>query len=739
MSGPWEQYQQQPAVAPPPAAVGPWSQYQQAAPTQTPATAPSPDTGTSDPGLLQQYGSFVKQHATWQGVKDRLKGMNAGIGQTVDQLALPVERGVRNVTGTHMLDSQIAHDEANLASAKADDGSDQGGGQEIGRQTGQIAAFEGGGKVLDTVIEGLAGTMHGASMLQRIKELGPIAKALEKSPQSLAAVGRALRNATVGGGLEAAQGGDAGDVAKAAALQGAAGGVLDVLPSAAADMAERVKPGTAEIAGAKVPVMSKTAAGAEAALSPDVRAAQQSGGQEAIRNLAQKATADSLDRVNATRPQPVSDPARMLPAPEGEPRPYQFTMDTPEPDETPQTTPPGSRDIPGGDRSRLFTGDPLMAKSEWQYNPPESGQGSISNGRGATVTTSDPAAAHHALAQMDDLIGSPSFDQLSGLKQRQLQAAAEALRAQVGEEGAYRARMSHFAPINSAAAASKVGSFADAAAQIEGGVSDVYSKLDDVSDGKWGQLRKSEQQAVRMTRNATSPEAADSAEARLANIRKEMQGVFDANREQIHPAEWRAANTAWKDASTLKDIHATLERSFNGVPQDVADATGIDRTLKGGNKLNKGLQKLLEKRGDDVRGVIGQEGVNNLYRVSQLLSDPAAGSRAKGLLQAVGAVTRHHGIHLGAGALIGGGLGEIAGRIAHIPFAGYQGALAGVATEAAVRRALARAATNPAIAERLSYAAKNNVSHRVAAPLLAAMMLNPPQQQQPPDDPQPQP
>ncbi len=623
-------------------------------------------TAPSDPNTPAShwYDTAVKE----------LGDLNTGFTHGLSQTGATAEKALTNVPIVGKLLAQSPGFQKSQADdqARADESMDTGG---------KIA-----GNVIENILEFAGGdeALKGASLSTKLAKLAPLAKVMENSPRLARVLGEAIRQGAVGGAQAGAHGGGVGDVAEGAGA-GAAGAVLfHGLPEGVAAMADRVKPGTAEIAGATVPTMSKTAAGVEAGLSPEIKAAQQAGAQEAVGNIAQRATQDSLDRVNATRPQPqpITDPARLLGDADAAPKPYQFNLDT-----------PGSTD---------------------------------GNLAGGTVTTTDAAAAHAHLANLDSILESNSAGNLSGLKQRQLQAAADSVRSQIADEGAYRARMSHFDPIDSAGAASKVGNFADAAAQIEGGVSDVYSKLDQVSDGDWGRLRTQEQKAVQMSRNAATPEAADAADARLADIRQQMQKVFDSNRDQISPAEWRTANGAWKDAATLKDIHSTLERSYNGVDQDVADATGIDRTLKGGTKLNKSLQNLLNKRGDDVRRVIGQDGVNNLYRISDLLTNPKTGPQTKGLFQGVGALMRHHNIHLGPGGIIGGVAGGALSHVTGGAVNSLSGGLAGVAAESAIRRALASAAANPAIAERLAYAAQNNVSHRIAAPLLASMMLKPP-------------
>ena len=759
----------------------------------------SPDA--SSPGLLARYGNFVRQHATVEGVKQRLAGLNEGIGQFIDQASLPMERGVRNLTGTHMLDNQIAHDEQYLTTTALpaeSAGSDRAGGQEVGRQVAQVAAFEGGGKVLDTVIEGLAGTMKGASMLQRIKELGPIAKALEKSPQSLAAVGRAMRNATVAGGLEAAQGGDAGDIASAALVQGAAGGVLDVAPAAMADAAKIVKPGVRTIAGVEIPELASQRQPAQTDVSgmdlqdiaagkaqagpsklqqmvgvadrPEYQAAQQEGGRRVIAKTAQDAVRGSIERLNATRPQPISDPARMLPAPE-DMKPFQFTIDGPGPTEdVTQPSQAGGRDYasagtrevpnegyrPGGGSTaagdigtaagalpeRSFSGKPTRTVSNWQEMAPSGEDGSVTRGGGGTISTSDPTVAHQTLAQMEAIMEGDKFQDLSGLQQRRIAAAAENLRAQIEQEGAYRARMGHFAPVDAEAAAARTHGFAEGAAQLEGAVSDVWSRIDEASGGRFRALRNEERDLQKTLRNPESVAADTAARTRLDQVRADMGDIFATAREQIHPSDVRAGEQTYKDASTLHDLETVAQRSYRGAPTMVAGQAGTTpRTFKGGQQFDSGLDRLLQRRGPDVERVIGKNGVLALSQVNNLLTAPETSASTKGTLHAIGTAIRHHAVHLGSGAAVGWAAGHVLAHVTGGAVNGFTGAASGVAVEAAIRRALAAAATNPAIADRLSYAVKNNVSHRIAAPLIASMMLNqqapPPQQQQPTGDPAP--
>lgn len=598
------------------------------------------------------------------------------------------------------------------------------------------------------------------SMGEKVAHLGKLASTLEKFPS----VARVMaKQGLLGAAQGTLHGEDATQALTTGAATGATAGLLHGAGAAAGKLIDKVMPGVRSIAGVDIPELASQRPGAGATAEsgatidtqPKYQAAQQAGSKQVVGNIAQQATRDSLERLNTTRVRPaaITDPARMLPAPENM-KPFQFTMEGAEPDGGVTSEPAagrrdypsaGTREVPNPDATPAgaagrqaqvgsvgnvapdssFAGKPTRTVSNWQEMPPTA-QGEVK--AGATFATTDPAVAHATMTRLDDLMETPEFDAMGPRQQARIQRSADALRAQLDEHGAYQARASHFDPVDAEGAARQVGNFREAADQIEGSVKGVFRKLDEVSGGDWNGLRKQQIATQKILRNPSSTTAYDAAQQRLDDIEGKIGDLFEQHKDQISPDEWRAAKGAWKDASTLRTIHSTLERSFNGVPEDVAAAGGPARVMRGGEPTYKALGRMLDKRGDDVRRVIGQEGVVNLYRMADLLKTPESAQSTKRGIAAVGSVLRRHLPGLSLGGAVGGAIGGITGHGV------FHGALAGVSSEVAAREVLHRIATNPEMATRLSYAVRNNVSHRIAAPLIASMML---QAQQQPTPPQP--
>ena len=612
------------------------------------------------------------------------------------------------------------------------------------------------GSLMENILEFEAGnkSLEGLSLGEKAAHLGKLASTIEKYPVIAKVLGTGLKQGALGAAQGIAHGEDAEQAATTGAVTGAGGALLEGAGQAVGKVVSKVRPGTRSIAGVEVPTLRSQEPGAsaiarDAATSdPGMAATQQAGGKEMTANVARDAVKSSIARLNRTRIQPDLTPSRLLPAPgdlsgaEGPlpaPAPYKFSLQTAEPAEVAQTTPEGSRtanDPPQTPEQQQeqralqifrekhgLVGTPpsapgkQLADAGWQYNPPPSGETSAGQGHPASFSTSDPAVAHAHLSRLEELMDTPGFEGMSSRAQRTMTEQAADLQKQIEDHGAYRARMSHFQPVDADATAAQVGNFRQAADMLTRSTQDTWNKINDVSDGTWNTLRDQEKKWLNST--------ADNADEKLAEVRAQQQSILDGAKEQISPDELQAAKSTYRDASTLRDLHKALTRSFDPIPEDVAARTGLKRTMDG-NKAMRALSNVLTKREGDVRRVLGNDGLDNLYRMADLLKTPAKAEATRGMLGAWGNALRRHGHTIGglAGGAVGFGLGGPVGAGAGIAL----GAGGEVATVAAYRRALHAAATNPALAARLSYAVEHNATPRVVAPLLAHMTI---QQQQP--------
>jgi hypothetical protein len=606
--------------------------------------------------------------------------------------------------------------------------------------------------------------------------------------------------AEMGGQTFVKTGGDP-DAALDAAEGGAAiGGVLGGVGSAAreagqaaTDYAGKVRPQIRTIDDVDTPILASQNRNASPAAidaadireNPDYRAKQQAAAAQITEKGAQTAVRKSLTELNAGRVTPtVTDPARMLAAPE-DAKPYQFTMDLAggDPEATREGTSafdprkqhigtrvvegkgPGTFDLnqyspeladaaaeraaQDGTLGANVSPEPQGSHREpiFQYlnsvKPSQEGSGVIEGlqgGRG-TMTFSGPEQAVSGLSQLENVMRSSRFADMEPAIQTRIQNAAKGLQNQLDDFNAYRIKNPHFAPVDIDAAAQHTGDFSQGADQLEQAVQPVYNKLDEVSGGQWGKLRKIEQNMRRIINSPTTPEAYASAMAKLEDTRTQMQNILDTNKEQISEPEWRQANRVYRDASTMRDIHDALEKSYNGVDADTAAATasdpggGIPRIMTGSDAGFKRLQALRQSRPQDIERVLGTKGYTNLYRMTDLLKDPEEAPVAKNMMKQIGTVLRRHGRALGglsasgvAGGLLGHGLGGGVGAATGVA----AGTMSGVIAEAYTRKVIHDIATNPALTDRFIYAVRNRASVRVAAPLIASMILRDTQQKKTP-------
>jgi hypothetical protein len=411
----------------------------------------------------------------------------------------------------------------------------------------------------------------------------------------------------------------------------------------------KVAPKVETIAGETMPKLASQERGAATSAhsaarienEPEIAGKQQAGGQQAIKNVARKATEDSINRVNASR---------------------QPTIET----QTQELTPVPSK------QKALGTGTPAPANRQ--------------------------LGAGEELATNDQLATGEETQATGGAAQK-----PPKITASVDVE-----KPANIKPADAKAAAKQVNSFGDAADQIEAAAKPVYQKLDEVSEGEFTGMREQRKAALKVLRQPNSMEAWTKAQDSLDAADSSIDAMFEKHKDVISKEDWKSANSAWRDAKVLDRLHATVEGAFNGVKEDVAQRTGIPRTLKGG-QLTKRLGDLLEKQKPDVERVIGKEGVDNLYKVADLLTN-----KPRQFHEATQNIARYMAHRFGAGAVAGGAIGHF------VPGVGTgTGALVGAGAQDALRHVMHSAATNPRVAGLITNAIKAGSTAKVYGPLIA--------------------
>jgi hypothetical protein len=617
-----------------------------------------------------------------------------------------------------------------------------------------LAAKTGYGLV--NVVEFLTGdeALKGLSLGSKLAKIAPALKIMEKFPKLAEAVQAGIRQGVVGAGQAAGHGADAKQAAEAGAITGLTGGggelAFPALGEGMRSLLEKLRPSETEIAGETIPVLASQKKGAanvarEAATpgnTPEVAEAQQQGGQQAITNIAQRSTKEALEKSNALRKTaPITDPARLLqppddyspfkfyiegpPATEGIPsqeggQNYAGGYDKPNPNHTPieESGKPAQQQQLGSTADTIpdeaFTGHATTRANNWQYTPPEAGGEASGGTGGGRLVTTDPAQAQSTLSRLNDLAGSdgngPSavFKSLPKEQQTAIVAQRDSLQQQLGMYHAGQSLYPHFEPTDVNAALGHVTNFGEAADQIRAPQKAVYQTLDKESGGRFTALRNQIQAANKIMFEPTSMDAYEGAIQSKKEAEEEVQTIFNRS-TSVNRKELTAANAGWRTASILDTIHSTVDGAFRGAPKDIADKFNMNRVLRG-NSMTQRLNTMLRSTPRaDLEHAIGPDGLENLYRVGDLLSKPDTSMQTQSAAKEIA----KHMVRSTRGAIIGGLVGHVLGST-------YQGALAGSVAEDSVRFVLRQAAINPRIGMLLDRAVRHNVNPKIFAPLIAA-------------------
>lgn len=625
------------------------------------------------------------------------------------------------------------------------------------------------GNVIGSIAEFLSGeeALKGLSMADKLQKIAPALKMLEKFPKTARVLATAIRQGTIGTAQAGAHGADTLHAIETGLVTGGVGGAADAIVPAAygaiKNLISRIRPETTEIAGQVIPRLASQVPGASPGASraatiaqaPEIAAVQQEGGQQAVTNIAQRATKNALNRVNGTRATaPITDYSRMLAAPpdyqpfqfhiegpptiegatspEGGPTYYAGTVDQPNPNFQPmegenvqqrrQQLGSTAETIP----DQAFTGDPTTRTTNWQYTPPEAGAPGTNAIGGGRLVTSDPATAQSALSRLEDITNSRTFESLPAEQQAAITAQRDSLQQQLGMYHASDGAYPNFQPVDADAAMQHVTNFGEAADQVQASVKPIYQKLDAVSGGSFTALRNQMKVAQKIMFQPGSMDAYEKALASKTEAEQGIQDLFNRHSGDISRVELQSANSAWRDSVVLDNIHSAVEGAFKGAPQSIADTIGTRRLLRGDN-LTSRLNALLKKTPQaNIERVIGADGLQNLYRVANLLSKPETAIATQNVAKET---ARELVRRVGRGALIGGMLGHIVGHA-------ELGAVAGASSEDAARYILRQAAINPRVGVLVDRAVRHQVNPKIFAPLIAATLAHDPAEQQQEETPQ---
>jgi len=553
----------------------------------------------------------------------------------------------------------------------------------------------------------------GLSRLQKMEAIAPVMKALKNSPIAAKLLGTAVTQGTTGAAQTLAHGGsgeEAGMNALMSAGVGAVTGVPEAVDTKLGSVAADVKPTVREMGpgpvrftqlasenlGPEGQPLSSTRAqrAAQYSSEPTLRYERQAGFKQLQTDLAKEgvrnALTDSNDAMASSNVSPnIQATAVPGPAEAGQP-------DT---------------------------------RTAWRYISPD-GQTSLT----APETRS-------AMNEIKQRLLDKNWTQG---EERQLSQAYDDMKAQLDRHDSYA--MSQ--PIQThdvEAAVNGVNSWGDAAKHMEFvGQQQMQAAPQEMRQQYLDLLNRRNQLQTDFDNARTNtddgPNKRNEIMRNIDAVTNQMDTLFQNKGTGQVPQSQAAMADAFKThqlASAFQKMQNTMDQHFNLYQKTAAD---INRPRVADNldSLSDHIEQVRKKYGDVLSPVIGDQGLNHIIELGDLMNQPTQAAAAKGYIGNIGMVVRRHlqglrGVVSGTGGA--GANIDAAGAAGHAGYmylahllghsvAGPAGSAAVLGTEAAHQMVLNKIATTPALAERLIYAAKHQVGERIVGPLLGAMLSN---------------
>jgi hypothetical protein len=685
-----------------------------AQPTQLPAGA----NIDAQPSAPPTYGQRVYQQLS----TDPVTGMSIGAGKG----AINTVAGLGELVNKYVVAPQAPG--ATATTQKVSDRLKQatdwlrsyGHPHGISEHIGDFA--EGAGEVLlpETWAGKAAEVPEAINAGDRLMQLAKNMKVLTQNPglQMLAKVGLVtLKNSAQ---TFAKTGGDVEATRNAALTSAALGTAGEFIGQGAKYVSGALRPTTEAIEGETMPVLASQRANAplitkaipKVETLAKIEAAQQSVPDKAIKNGAQRAIKNVLDKVNETRQ--IQGPVEESGVQPGQ---YKFSVDRYDPrtdyepiGRTQQQLGPAAAAIP-----ERVAGEPTTVSDAalrarqlgaTAATVPEQSFTGPASSAATKFETTDPNVAQKMLTEAQTIAENPDIGpRLRGRVEQRI----EDLTNQLDEYHSARATAPNFKPIDTASAIADTTDYRTAGDLMQNSVADVYKRMAQATDGESAIL----QQQPRWK-----------SAQRLDELFNEHQGKFSRT-------EWDATNEAYRKGFVAKELHNAIQKGFNISPETeaaTADLATGPRRFTGSTKIGNDLDKVIDENPDDVRDMIGDQGIRSLRRMNALFKGPETSGPIQELLRNTAAVMRRH--YGGLGGFIGYTAAPLLGA-SHLT-----GLTGGAAAGYALQKTVNMMATNPAIADRVAYAVNNKISSRIAAPLIASMMLKVTGQQEPQPPPQ---
>jgi hypothetical protein len=312
---------------------------------------------------------------------------------------------------------------------------------------------------------------------------------------------------------------------------------------------------------------------------------------------------------------------------------------------------------------------------------------------GADVQTTDPNLVQKLLNEARDAQESEGFSELGPRIQTRVNNTVDSLSDQLDQYHKEMTTRPRFLPVDEASAVANTDDYRTAGDIVQNSIDDIYQSMrgaaNETLDKKWlKQLTPSE-----------------------------FTQLMEENADRFSPADRQLATDIYRKGVALKSYHDGIQKAWNIGPQQEAAAAdlGAKRVFTGQDKVSNAIDDVVSEHGEDLKSMVGDEGIRSVRRLNQLTKDPETSGRFNNLIQFLG---RHARRHYGE---IGGLIGSIAGHFAGVP--PIVSGTVGLATGMATKKVINAVASNPAIADRVAYAVTNNVPLRIAGPLITSMIV----------------
>lgn len=541
--------------------------------------------------------------------------------------------------------------------------------QERGATVGTMGEFAAGEAGLGQLTKTLPWLVEGGNYADKLKVVQPLLKAAAEHPRLAAVIQAGLESGTVGAGQAAVHGASPTEALTAGAETGGAAALVRGAGEGFAEAREAA-------AGRETAAAAHEAAPAVTAeRTAAMNAERQATAQGQVKDVAQQATHDALDRLNAARtPTTVETPGASVAAR------------------------PGASSIDEGIRGQQIR-DQLGSAA-------------------ATI----PDRLLPARNPIVDEIG------------HRAALVPGRLWDEVGNPAPVSTTQAPtFEPVDAAAHAGQVNSFGDAAETLRTAADPVYKKIDTATGGQFAKLQTQRAAGYAAKDYAKVAESDDAIDELL------RQKPKDVTPEDYAAAKsaWRDSKVLDRLHSATEGAFNNIseeQAARSGNPRLLKGGDGQAGALQ--KRIGSLLKKPSDQA--DVERVIGKEGVTNLYRASHLVSTPELRAQTQAIAEAVAkefpAPAEEHPVARALkDSVVGGATGTILNYATggHLPTA--VGAAAGTALANGTRYVMRKMVMSPAVGAAMDYAVRNKVTPKVAAGMIAGLIRKeqPAQEEQP--------